>query len=132
MKRKLYDNYHLRLFSLNFIPMTLVWFLSKLWVLFKLHTRFLFTLYTWLLVVYAISLTRHLYTSWNILAMVSIFALSHLLRYKVIIFKRSLVIRSELSVRRSQTSSLVKLSALSLILVKIYWLDNKNLLLVYH
>ena len=56
----------------------------------------------------------------------------HLLKYEVIIIKYHLVTKSELLVTHNQTSSLVKLGALLLVLVKVYWLDNKNLPLVCH
>ena len=44
----------------------------------------------------------------------------YLLRYKVIILKHHLVTKSELLVRRNQTSSSVKLSVLSSVLVSVY------------
>ena len=44
----------------------------------------------------------------------------------LIILKRHLVTRSKLSVRRNQTFFLIKLSALSSVLVRVYWLDNKS------
>ena len=49
-----------------------------------------------------------------------------------IILDRHLVIRSELSVGCNQTSSLVKLSTLSSVLVRVYWLDDKGSPLVCH
>ena len=53
----------------------------------------------------------------------------HLSRYEVIIFEYHLVTRSEVLVGHNQTSSFVKLSALSSVLVRMYWLDDKGLLL---
>ena len=52
--------------------------------------------------------------------------LVHLSKYEVIILERHLVTRSELLVGRNQTSSLVKSSASSSVLVRVYWLDDKG------
>ena len=65
-------------------------------------------------------------------ALVSICVVSTCRGMRFIIFKRHLVIKSELSVGCNQTSSLVKSSASSLVLVKVYWLDNKGSSLVCH
>ena len=56
----------------------------------------------------------------------------YLLGYEVIILKYYLVTRSELLVGRNQISYLVKLSALSSVLIRIYWLDDKALPSVCH
>lgn len=50
----------------------------------------------------------------------------HLLKYEVIILERHLMRRSELFIGCNQTSSLIKLSTLSSVLVKVYELDDKN------
>ena len=50
----------------------------------------------------------------------------YLLRYKVIILEYYLVTRNELLVGYNQTSSFIKSSAPSLILVKAYWLNDKG------
>ena len=50
----------------------------------------------------------------------------HLSRYEVIILERHLVARSDRSVGCNQTFSLVKTSALSLVLVRVYWRDDKG------
>lgn len=50
----------------------------------------------------------------------------YLLRYEVIIFKYHLVLRSELLVKRNQTSFFVNTSASSLILLRIYQLNSKG------
>lgn len=54
----------------------------------------------------------------------------HLSRYKVIILKCHLITKNEFLVEHNQISFLVKLLALLLVLVRVYWLDNKGLLLV--
>lgn len=56
----------------------------------------------------------------------------YLSRYEIIIFECHLVTRNELLVGRNQTFSLVKLLISSLVLVKIYWLDDQDLPLVLY
>ena len=77
-----------------------------------------------------ISGTFHLYEISS--ALVSICVLSTCRGMRFIILKRHLVTKSELSVRYNQTSSFVKSSASLLVLVRVYWLDDKGSPLVYH
>lgn len=130
MKRKSRDNHHLEFFCLTSILMLLVWFLSKLWVFLKLRTWFFLTLYIWLFTVYATSLAGHLYISLKNFGYDIYLCFVHLSRYEIIIFECQLVTRSKLLIGRKQTSFFVKLLALSLLLVRIYWLDNNSPLLV--
>ena len=58
--------------------------------------------------------------------MVSIYVLCTCRSYEVIIFECHLITKSELLIGCNQTSFLMKLSALSLVLVRVYWLDNKG------
>ena len=51
---------------------------------------------------------------------------------RFIILERHLVTRSELLVGCDQTSSFVKLSASSSVLVRVYWLDDEGSPLVCH
>ena len=51
----------------------------------------------------------------------------YLSRYKIIILEGHLVIKSELLVTPNETSSFVKLPALSLVLIRVYLLHNKGL-----
>ena len=50
----------------------------------------------------------------------------HLSRYEVIILECHLVTKCDRSVGCNQTSSLVKTSASSLVLVRVYWLDDEG------
>lgn len=56
----------------------------------------------------------------------------HLLKYEIIILERYPMTKTELSIRRNQIFSLVKLSGLSLVLVRVYFLDDKGLSLICH
>ena len=56
----------------------------------------------------------------------------YLSKYEIIILEPYLMIKSELLVRYNQSSTLVKSSTLSLIFVRMYWLDDKSLSLIYH
>ena len=64
--------------------------------------------------------------------LVSIYILSICQGMRFIIFKRHQVTKSELLIGCNQTSSLVKSSTSSSVLVKVYWLDDESSPSVYH
>lgn len=58
--------------------------------------------------------------------------LIYLSKYKIIVFEHHLLSSNELSIERNQIFSLINLSVLSLVLVRVYWLDHKGLPLICH
>lgn len=126
-KWSLYNNYYLRLYpsQFNFYFNALSSLTSiKSWTLFKLRIWFLF-IYSFCLY-YKID-KAFMYKPKEHSALVSICRLSTSWGMRFIILKRHLLIRSEQLVGSNQTFFFVKLSALLLIFVKVYWLDNKDL-----
>lgn len=77
--------------------------------------------------VYAIGLTRHLCTSQIYLLLCYLSSNCILIEiWSWIIFKHHLVTKIEQLVGCNQTNSFVELSASLLVLVKVYWLDDKS------
>lgn len=118
-KQKSRDNYHLGLYlgQSNF-------YLNALSNLISIKPQF-FLIYI-LYLCHKISKT-FVYKLEEYFVLISIYGLSTCRGIRFIILEYYLMTRSEQLVRCNQTSSLGKLSTLLLVLVRVYWLDDKSL-----